>query len=122
MAGALLGLVAVVFAALGSHAIDMQGQPALRQIWQTASLINLFHSAALIGLAALARHFQSGWLIWGAGSLIVGTLLFCGSLYLRVMVESATTALAPLGGMILIAGWLLVTLGLLRGARVNPAG
>ena len=114
--------MAVVLAALGSHVIDMQGQPALRHIWQTASLINLFHSAALIGLAALAQHFQSRWLTWGAGSLIVGTLLFCGSLYLHVVVETATTALAPLGGLLLIVGWLLVTLGLLRSGRINPAG
>ena len=52
LAASLLALTAVVLAALGSHAIAMNG---MASAWQTASTLHLFNAAALLGLAALAE-------------------------------------------------------------------
>jgi uncharacterized membrane protein YgdD (TMEM256/DUF423 family) len=40
-------------------------------------------------------------------------LLFCGSLVFNVLAQWTTT-LAPFGGMLLIGGWLLLAIDLLR--------
>jgi uncharacterized membrane protein YgdD (TMEM256/DUF423 family) len=112
LAAALLGLAAVVLAALGSHAVDMQGQAALRQIWHTASMMHMFHAAALLALAGLKGDRR--WVGRGAWLLVAGTVIFCGSLYLRVLLPTASAPVAPFGGFLLMLGWLLIALGFLR--------
>lgn len=112
LAAALLGLTAVVLAALGSHAIDMTAQPQLRYIWQTASMMQMFHAAALLALAALQADHP--FLRRGAWLLVAGTVVFSGSLYLRVLLAMASAPLAPFGGVLLITGWFLLALALLR--------
>jgi len=112
LAAALLGLTAVVLAALGGHVIDMHDQPHFRQVWQTASMMHMFHAAALLALAGFRtdrRPFRIGaWL------LVSGTVVFCGSLYLRVLLPLESAPLAPVGGVMLMAGWLLLALGFVR--------
>ncbi len=113
-AAALLGFSAVVMAALGSHAIDMQGQARLVDIWQKASTLHLFNAAALLGMAALLNTTTSALLKWAAWLLLAGTLLFCGSLYLHVIIGSQTAGWAPTGGMLMMAAWLLAALAFVR--------
>ena len=114
IAAAILGFSAVVLGALGSHLVDMNEQPDLQRIWQTASNIHLFHSATLLGLAALLAGMTSRTLLWASWSMIAGTVIFCGSLYLRVASAEFSTAAAPFGGVLLMAGWLLALLSFAR--------
>lgn len=111
VAGAILSLTAIILAALGSHLIDMKG---LQGSWQTASIIHLFNAAALMGLAALLVKLASRVLQWGAWLIVMGSVVFCGSLYLHVVTGYALSGTAPTGGVLMIAGWLLVVLALIR--------
>lgn len=111
VAGAILSLTAVILAALGSHLIDMKG---LHGSWQTASMIHLFNAAALMGLAALLVKVESRLLPWGAWLIVSGSIVFCGSLYLHVVTGQTLSGTAPAGGILMIAGWLLVVLALIR--------
>ena len=110
-AGAILALSAVILAALGSHLIDMKG---LQGIWQTASILHLFNAAALIGLAALLANLESRTLQWGAWLIVLGTVIFCGSIYLHVMTGHKVPSVAPAGGLLMMAGWFLAMLAFLR--------
>ena len=109
--GAILSLSAVILAALGSHLIDMKG---LHGIWQTASIIHLFNAAALMGLAALMLNLESRFLPTGAWLVVLGTLVFCGSIYLHVITGSKISGVAPAGGLLMMLGWLLAALAFLR--------
>lgn len=111
LAGTLLAFSAVVLAAMGSHLFDMKG---MQGIWQTASNIHLFNAAALLGLAALLARLDSAPLKWGAWMVVLGTLIFCGSIYLHVITGRTPTSLAPPGGMLMMAGWLLAALAFIR--------
>ena len=110
-AGALLALSAVILAAMGSHLFDMNG---LQGIWQTASNIHLFNAAALLGLAALLGIRESQPLKWGAWLIVLGTVVFCGSIYLHVISGRTIPAVTPSGGMLMMVGWLLAALAFLR--------
>ena len=114
IAAAILGFSAVVLAALGSHVVDMHDQPDLQQIWQTASIIHLFHSAALLGIAALWSSMKLPSLSWASWAIIVGTVIFSGSIYLRVITGASLTGAAPFGGVLLRLGWLLALLSFVR--------
>lgn len=101
---ALLCLSAVILGALGSHAIEMRG---LQDVWQTGSEIHLFNGAALVGLAALINMTKSRPLYWAAWLIILGTIMFSGSIYQHVITAYKVTYLAPAGGFTMMAGWLL---------------
>ena len=111
LAGALLALSAVILAAMGSHLVDMNG---LQDIWRTASNIHLFSAAALMGLAALLTRLESTPLKWGAWLIVLGTIIFCGSIYLHVITGHTLPAVTPSGGLLMMAGWLLTALAFLR--------
>lgn len=106
---AVLALLVVVLGALGSHAIDMGG---LDGAWNAAIRMHLFNAAGLLGLAALNVHHRSVLLVWGAWVIVFGTLLFAGSIYLHVMTGYQITNMAPVGGTLMMLGWLLAALAL----------
>jgi len=111
LAGAMLALSAVILAAMGSHLFDMNG---LQDLWRTASNIHLFSAAGLMGLAALLSRLESQPLKWGSWLIVLGTVVFCGSIYLHVIAGKTLPAVTPAGGLLMMAGWLLSTLALLR--------
>ncbi len=115
----LLGAAGVVLGALGAHGLhDQLLQRQATGIWQTAVLYHLVHSVALLALAS-----QNG---GGAARLPApstgaaacwtgGILLFSGSLYaLALGAPRALGPVTPVGGVLLLAGWVLVAIGGLR--------
>lgn len=118
LCAAFLGLTAVLLGAAGSHAIDLSGEDSARR-WSTALQLHYFQAAALLALAALGAVLSSQrrWLLPG-WIQFTGTLMFCGSLYLRAIhVDWLPTWITPLGGLVLLAGWglLIVMLAFWRG-------
>ena len=111
LAGTVLSLSAVFQAALGSHLINMNG---LAGIWQTASQVHMFNAVALIGLAALLAIWESAFLKWGAWLIVLGTVIFCGSIYAHVISGYVIPGVAPVGGLLMMAGWALAVLAFLR--------
>lgn len=108
---AALSLSAVILAAMGSHLIDMKG---MQNLWQTASVIHLFSAAALVGLAALLASLDSQMLKWAAWLVILGTVIFCGSIYFHVISGSKIPVVTPVGGFLMMAGWFLAAMSFLR--------
>lgn len=105
--GALIAAVTVGLGAYATHGVaDAQAQSSL----QTAAIYGFGHGVALAALAAGTTR-----LIGRAGMvlLLLGTLLFSGSLALNVL-AGVGTALAPAGGIALMLGWLLWALDAVR--------
>jgi len=111
LAGALLSLSALILAAMGSHLFDLNG---LQEFWRIASNIHLFSAASLMGLAALLTRLDSAPLKWGSWLIVLGTIMFCGSIYLHVITGRAVPAVTPSGGLLMMTGWLLTALAFLR--------
>lgn len=109
--GGLLSLSVVILAALGGHLIDMHG---LQTIWQTALNMHMFNAAAVLALAALLCNMPSKVLQWGSWFVVAGTVTFCGSIYLHVISGHLLSGVAPLGGLLMMAGWALVVLAFIR--------
>jgi len=105
--GFLLGALAVVAGAFGTHLLSGRISVANLEIFQTASRYHLAHAivVAVVGLAA-ARWPEAGW--GGPGSLLVlGTLIFSGSLYVLALTDARWWgAVTPVGGVLLIGGWM----------------
>ena len=108
--GAIFGLAATALAAIGSHALAPGlGADDLRRL--VLGIAFLFvHALLLVAIGAIARHGGRGLVLALSAALVaMGTLLFSGSLLGRVLF-GWPTALAPIGGFALMAGWLALAL------------
>lgn len=97
------GLAAVALGAFGAHALrSTLVTLATGDVWQTASLYHLVHSAVLLCIAlAMPRARISFWLF------VTGIVLFSGSLYVFAVTGIRPLAMAaPAGGACLMAGWI----------------
>ncbi|MES5814805.1 DUF423 domain-containing protein [Pseudoxanthomonas sp. Soil82] len=106
-AGAVLAALAVGLSAYAAHGVaDAHARGNL----QLASLYAFGHGIALAALApAAARRVP----LLALAGLLAGTLLFAGSLTFAALL-GWPTRLAPLGGTVLMASWLLYAVGVAR--------
>jgi uncharacterized membrane protein YgdD (TMEM256/DUF423 family) len=110
--GGVLMALATIFGALGAHALPGRLTPAQLQIYETAVRFQFFQALGLLVLGAVARGGYTAGLRAAAILLIGGIVAFCGSLYLLAfqltLGAPLVVALAtPLGGILLIAGWVV---------------
>jgi Uncharacterized small membrane protein len=105
--GALLAAAAVGLGAYAAHGVtDAHAQSNL----QAASLYAFGHGIALAALAASTTRTLGRLALY---VLLLGSLLFCGSLALNAT-AGVSSRLAPLGGMGMMAGWVLWAFDALR--------
>jgi len=115
---ALFGLLAVILAAAGAHILAEDGAGA-QKLWATALQMHMFHTVALLGIAALIQPDSPRLMPWSAILMMSGILLFSGSLYLRAGGFVAVPGLVtPLGGLLLMAAWLALILTLITKNRL----
>lgn len=113
--GASLALLAVALGAFGAHALRERLDARDLEIFETAVRYQMYHALALLGVAWLATRLTDPLTGWAGWLMIAGTVVFSGSLYLLVLTGPRWLgAITPIGGVMLIAGWLLVVVALLR--------
>ncbi|KAF1686273.1 hypothetical protein B1992_08585 [Pseudoxanthomonas broegbernensis] len=99
-AGGVLAALAIGLSAYAAHGID---DAHARAGVQTASLYAFGHGVALAALArAAVRRLGAAAL----AVLLLGTVLFCGSVAGGALL-GWPTRLAPVGGSLMMLGWLL---------------
>src|SRR5690554_4352596 len=106
-AGAVLAALAVGLAAYASHAAGPEAGSRLG----LAAAFAFGHGLALAALAPRASGAMARTALW---LLFFGVLLFAGSLS-AAHAFGASTAAAPLGGGLMILGWLAYAAAALRG-------
>jgi len=104
--GAILAAASVALSAYAAHGADV----AARDQLALAAAFAFGHGLALAALGSrVSRTLGAIALL----ALLLGVLLFSGSL-VAAQLLAAPTRLAPVGGMLLIAGWLLYAVEALR--------
>jgi uncharacterized membrane protein YgdD (TMEM256/DUF423 family) len=112
--GALFGGIAVALGAFGAHALRSRLEPRDLEIFETGVRYQMYHAVALLAAAWLLDKgiTQAGGAAWG---FTVGTLIFSGSLYVMVFTgQRWLGAITPIGGVALIAGWVMLLLAARR--------
>jgi uncharacterized membrane protein YgdD (TMEM256/DUF423 family) len=115
--GALSGFIAVGAGAFGAHGLKARLTPDLLAVFDTGARYQMLHALALLAVAwAITRWpgraaLASGW------CFVAGTVVFSGSLYLLALTGVRSLgAVTPFGGVLLLAGWLLLALAAWRGS------
>ncbi len=117
--GAVWGFLAVAVGAFGAHGLkdrfrslgDQFGTMATERpdgIFQTASHYHAYCALALLAVGILAAIGKNGAALQFAGwSLLVGSLVFSGSLYVLAATGVKWLGMiTPLGGIGMLVGWL----------------
>jgi len=119
---ALLGALAVALGAFGAHALKKILDEKSLLVFETAVRYQFYHVFALLAVGILLKEFPNSNLIWSGRFFCYGILIFCGSLYLMTLLEAIGVqgfkwlgAITPIGGLCLIAGWILMAIGLAKG-------
>lgn len=112
---ALFGFLAVALGAMGAHGLEKHWEATLdaataayrMDVWKTASFYHAVHSVVLLVLAYSFVGAGKG--TWAFRCFTAGILIFSGSLYVLCATGiSKLGAVTPVGGLLLMAGWILL--------------
>lgn len=104
-AGALLAALGVALGAFGAHDLKTRLDPALLTNFETAVRYQMYAALALLALGTQAGQRRAGW------PLLLGSVIFSGSLYLMALTGARWLgAVTPVGGALMIAGFVLAAL------------
>lgn len=115
--GALFCLLAVILGAFGAHALKSVLEPERLLSFETSVRYQFYHGLALLICGMLWRDFPSVYLQNAGRLFMLGVVLFSGSIYLLACRTPLGLEgwnwlgpITPLGGILLIAGWILMLL------------
>lgn len=110
--GSLNALIGVALGAFGAHGLKTKVAPEMLAVWNTAVLYHLIHALGLLLIGILCQLMPAAPLVKVAGwSILLGVLLFSGSLYALVLTGTKPIGIiTPFGGIAFLIGWLLLAI------------
>jgi uncharacterized membrane protein YgdD (TMEM256/DUF423 family) len=114
--GSLLAGLGVMLGAFGAHALENRLPADLLAVFETGVRYQMYHAVGLMILAMAIHRWPDRRLVTPAWMLFAGTAVFSGTLVTLALTGLRWLgAVTPVGGVMLIAGWLLVAWRLVRG-------
>ena len=112
---AIFGLIAVIAGAAGTHALRDTLDAGALSTFETAARFQMYHALALLAVGILSMRWQTRILTISAVLFTIGIFLFSGSLYILALTGIGIFgAIAPIGGISLMAAWASLALAALR--------
>jgi uncharacterized membrane protein YgdD (TMEM256/DUF423 family) len=118
---AISGCLCVALGAFAAHKLKDTLPPDTVNVFETSVRYQFYHTFSLLIVGVLFDRFSNRMIRWAGNCFIIGIVLFCGSLYaltaLRIFEISGFDKIGiitPFGGTFLIAGWLLIFLGVTK--------
>ena len=114
--GSLNALIGVALGAFGAHGLKTKVAPEMLTVWNTAVQYHLIHALGLLLIGILVHLMPAAPLIKSGGwSILLGILLFSGSLYALVLTGIKLLGIiTPFGGVAFLIGWLLIAIAAWR--------
>jgi uncharacterized membrane protein YgdD (TMEM256/DUF423 family) len=119
-AGIVFAGLAVAVGAFGAHGLKHLLPADQLMVFDTAVKYQFYHALALICTGLLIKNYNNKKLYLAGNFFTAGIILFSGSLYIL-----STSSLfniqvnwigfiTPMGGLLIITGWILLLIGILR--------
>lgn len=119
--GIVLAGLAVGLGAFGAHGLKKVVSPEDVATYQTGVQYQMYHALALIFLGLLSDRIYNGYVTYAGVLFTAGVVFFSGSLYLIVSLHAMNKAipkaigiLTPIGGLMFIAAWVCMLVGVLK--------
>ncbi|WKN33652.1 DUF423 domain-containing protein [Porifericola rhodea] len=110
LSASAFGALSVMIGAFGAHALRASLEASNRlDTFETAVKYQFYHTLALLVIGLLMYRIQDKLLDYAGLSMIVGILIFSGSLYILCLSGLRWLgAITPIGGLLMIIGWVLL--------------
>jgi uncharacterized membrane protein YgdD (TMEM256/DUF423 family) len=115
---AFSAMLSVLLGAFAAHGLKSKLSDTLLSTFQTGVQYQMYHSLALILLVILYRQMPQSLLVYSAGFMFAGIILFSGSLYMLALTQIKWFGpVTPFGGACFIIGWVLLIAATLKGVN-----
>ena len=111
----------VILGAFGAHGLKERLSPEMMLIYQTGIQYHFYHAAGLLIVGILTFFLQVSSLIrWSGLLMVVGIVIFSGSLYLLSVTGARWLgAITPVGGTAFVVAWFLLAIACLKAVGRN---
>ncbi|MGG7619419.1 DUF423 domain-containing protein [Bacillus coreaensis] len=108
--GAINAFLSVALGAFGAHGLEGRVEQKYLEIWKTGVTYQMFHATGLLIVGVLLGRLPANALLsWSGWMMLIGIILFSGSLYVMTLTKiSILGAITPLGGLSFLAAWILI--------------
>jgi len=115
LAGAIFMALGVLLGAFGAHALKKILSPEMLDVYKTGVEYQFYHALGLLAIGLIGFYIESKWLRWSGILLIIGIIIFSGSLYaLSISGIKILGAITPIGGLSFVAGWICLAVGIVK--------
>ena len=111
--------MAVAFGAFGAHALKgiLETNGRL-DVFETAVKYQFYHAFAILLAGVLSEKLKGHWTRRATFCFFSGVVVFSGSLYaLSLSNIGLFGAITPLGGVLLMIGWIYLFVGIVKGLK-----
>ena len=127
LTSSILGALSIILGAFGAHALKARLDPDQLLVFETGVRYQMYHALVLLGLAVLSEKLSSKYINYAFWCFVIGTIFFSGSIYLLstrsiLGLQGFTKILGPitpLGGLLLIIGWILIFISALTSKEIS---
>ena len=111
--GAVICGLSVIIGAFGAHALRSVLEANDRvSPYETGVLYQMFHGLAILAVGVVAKSNASKWITRSFWCMLLGIILFSGSLYgLAIWEIGFLGPITPIGGVFFIIGWVCLFIG-----------
>jgi uncharacterized membrane protein YgdD (TMEM256/DUF423 family) len=116
--GGINAALVVMLGAFGAHGLKTKISAEMLAVYQTGVHYHLFHALGLLVVGLVATQMaDSVYLKWSGWLMLVGIILFSGSLYvLSVSGLRWLGMVTPFGGVAFIAAWIVFVIAIAKSA------
>jgi uncharacterized membrane protein YgdD (TMEM256/DUF423 family) len=114
--GSINAFLAVASGAFGAHALKSKLTKEMLTIFETGVHYHFLHALGLILTGIIALKISDSNLVnWSGIFLLLGIIIFSGSLYVLSLTGIRMIgAITPIGGISFLAGWILLAIAALK--------
>jgi len=113
---AALGVLSIILGAFGAHALKETLSDSLLKSFETAVRYQMYHILVLLCINT-TDYISDPYKNSISYTMLTGILFFSGSIYLISLAQVPAKSIwfiTPLGGLFLIAGWILLLLAFIK--------
>jgi uncharacterized membrane protein YgdD (TMEM256/DUF423 family) len=116
--GGINATLVVILGAFGAHGLKAKLTAEMLAVYQTGVHYHLFHALGLLAVGLVATQIaDSVWLKWSGWLMLLGIILFSGSLYvLSVSGLRWLGMVTPFGGVAFISAWIVFVIAIAKSA------
>jgi len=114
--GAVNAFLAVALGAFGAHGLEGKVPAKYLETWQTGVTYQMFHAVGILIIGILLGNLPATSLLsWSGWLMLIGIILFSGSLYVLTLTQiSVLGAITPLGGVSFLVAWVLLIIAAVK--------